>query len=111
MKYTVKERSSGSIIAQGVENQNVRLFEGNLYFAPDAVNMDHLRVTERIYTCPYKGQCFWIDLEAESGRATNIGWVYRNPKAGYEFIKDQIGFYNRDTSGTVSVKEPVAVSA
>jgi uncharacterized protein (DUF427 family) len=111
MKYTVKERTGGSIIAQGTDNESVRLFEGNLYFAPDAVNMEHLRVTERIYTCPYKGQCFWIDLETDSGRATNVAWVYRNPKAGYEFIRDKIGFYNRDTAGTVTVKESVAATA
>jgi uncharacterized protein (DUF427 family) len=105
MKYTVKERASGDIIAQGTEGDNVRLFEGNLYFAPDAVNTGHLTVTDRTYTCPYKGVCYWIDLEGPSGRSTDIGWVYREPKSGYEFIKDQWAFYNRDTAGTQAVKE------
>lgn len=100
MQYAIKERASEALIAQGNEQETVRLFEGNLYFSPDVVNMDHLKVTERTYTCPYKGVCYWIDLVAPGAQATNIAWVYRNPKAGYEFIKDEIAFYNRDTAGT-----------
>lgn len=106
MPLVVKERPSNTSIAIGNENETVRVFEGNWYFAPEAVSMDHLRVTERTYTCPYKGVCFWIDLEAEDGtRTQNIGWVYRNPKPGYEFIKDQVAFYSRPTAGTLPDKQ------
>jgi uncharacterized protein (DUF427 family) len=105
MNYVVKERASGDVLAQGEEGSGARLFEGNLYFAPANVNTAHLKVTERTYTCPYKGVCFWIDLEADGVKAQNVGWVYRNPKPGYEFIKDEIAFYNRETSGTQVVKE------
>lgn len=101
MKVVVKERASQDVIAQGEKNQELQEFEGNIYFKPEAVQLSKLRVTERTYTCPYKGVCYWIDLETANGRAQNIGWVYREPKPGYEFIKDQIGFY-RSTSGTVA---------
>jgi uncharacterized protein (DUF427 family) len=104
-KYIVKERATGAVLAEGVEGEQVRVFEGNLYFAPEAVNDANLKVTERTYTCPYKGVCYWIDLEGPGGRSNNIGWVYREPKAGYEFIKDQWAFYNRETAGTQAVKE------
>jgi uncharacterized protein (DUF427 family) len=105
MKFTVKSRKGGAVLAQGVENETVRQFEGNLYFAPEAVRAEHLVVTERIYTCPYKGVCYWVDLDSPDGRAQNVAWIYREPKPGYEFIKDQWGFYNRDTAGTESVRE------
>lgn len=98
--FIVKNKKSGSVIASGVENETARAFEGNWYFKPDAVSMEHLKVTERTYTCPYKGVCYWIDLEAPDHRAQNVAWVYRNPKPGYEFIKDEIAFYSRDTAGT-----------
>lgn len=105
MSLTIKERATNALIAAGNENETVRVFEGNWYFQPQAVNMDHLRVTERTYTCPYKGVCFWIDLETPDGNRTqNIGWVYRQPKTGYEFIQDQIGFYARPTAGTLAEK-------
>lgn len=103
MGLTVKERASGKVLAQGDENKSARVFEGNWYFTPDAVNMANLRVTERTYTCPYKGICYWIDLETPEGtRTQNVAWVYRQPKPGYEFIRDEIGFYSRTTSGTVA---------
>ena len=103
MSLTIKERSTGSIIASGVENETVRLFEGAWYFKPELVNMEYLHVTERIYTCPYKGVCYWIDIETPDGqRAQNIGWVYRQPKPGYEFIKDEIGFSARSTQVTLA---------
>jgi uncharacterized protein (DUF427 family) len=67
--------------------------------------MGHLKITNRTYTCPYKGVCFWIDLEIPDGRvAQNVAWVYRSPKPGYEFIQDQLGFYARPTSGTLAEK-------
>jgi len=103
MSLIVKERFTGEIIASGTENESVRVFEGNWYFNPEVVNMEHLRVTERTYTCPYKGVCYWIDVETPDGqRAHNVAWVYRQPKPGYEFIKDQIGFYARSTQLTLA---------
>ncbi|MBI5666817.1 MAG: DUF427 domain-containing protein [Chloroflexi bacterium] len=103
MSLIIKERVSGMVIAAGSEDDSARVFEGNWYFAPEAVNMAHLKISDRTYTCPYKGTCFWIDLEPPSGvRTQNVGWVYRQPKPGYEFIKDQIGFYARSTPGTVA---------
>lgn len=106
MTLIVRERLSGEIIASGAENETVRVFEGNWYFAPEAVNMQRLTVTERTYTCPYKGVCYWIDVTAPDGtRAQNVGWVYCDPKPGYEFIKDQIAFYARDTAGTRAARE------
>lgn len=105
MPLTVKQRFTGEVIASGAENETARVFEGNWYFKPQAVNMDHLRVTERTYTCPYKGVCYWIDMETPDGqRAQNIAWVYRQPKPGYEFITDEIGFYARPTQLTVAEK-------
>ncbi len=105
MSLTIKERATNALIATGNENETVRVFEGNWYFHPQAVNMEHLHITERTYTCPYKGVCYWIDLETPDGsRIQNIGWVYRQPKSGYEFIKDQIGFYARPTAGTLAEK-------
>lgn len=106
MPFIVKEKDSGQVIAAGkTSDKTALLFEGNWYFAPDAVDMSHLKVTNRTYTCPYKGVCFWVDLESPTLQAKNIGWVYNNPKPGYEMIKDHIGFYARDTSGTVAVQE------
>ncbi len=101
----VKERTASAIIAAAAENSGARVFEGNWYFKPENVNMDYLKVTERTYVCPYKGICFWIDAVSPEGQVSrNVGWVYRNPKPGYEFIKDEIGFYARNSAGILVEK-------
>jgi uncharacterized protein (DUF427 family) len=105
MELVVKERAGGTVIAKGTEPETVRVFEGNWYYAPDVVQMEHLKISSRTYTCPYKGVCYWIDLEMPDGHVVrNVAWVYRQPKAGYEFIQDRIGFYARATSGTLAEK-------
>lgn len=98
----IKEKLNGTVIASGVEDQTVTIFEGHWYFSPEVVNMTHLRVTERTYTCPYKGVCYWVDLVSPEITTKNIGWVYRHPLPDYQFIKDQFGFYARDTNGTTA---------
>lgn len=100
MTWIIRDKHSGAIIAQGIEGETVREFENHWYFNPEAVNMAYLRVTERTYHCPYKGICYWIDLVTPTVIARNIAWVYREPRPGYEFIKDLIAFYARETSAT-----------
>jgi uncharacterized protein (DUF427 family) len=87
------ESNSGLRLAQGAEPTGVFRFEGNWYFAPDGVAMQHLQETTRTYTCPYKGLCYWIDLVENGQTSQNVAWVYRQPKPGYEQIKDHIAFY------------------
>lgn len=99
----IQEKGGGRVIASGEADRQVNLLEGNWYFDPGAVDFSVLTVTSRTYTCPYKGICYWIDLETEKGRVPNIAWVYRDPMLDYLFIKDQIGFYARSTSGTEAI--------
>lgn len=96
----IKETLTGTVLAAGQEGSHARVFEGNWYFSPDVVDTTYLRVTERTYRCPYKGLCYWIDLQTPNGEVQNVGWVYTEPLPDYEFIKDQIAFYARDTAGT-----------
>lgn len=105
MTLKIQEQSTQAVIASGELGQAAMIFEGYWYFDPNAVNMEHLKVTERIYTCSYKGTCFWIDFESPEGTVRNVGWVYRNPMDGFEFIKDKIGFYPRNTPLTVALQE------
>ncbi len=106
MSLKIKQKDTQQVIAEGSpDDKSALVFEGNWYFAPDHVNMQYLKVTERTYTCPYKGVCYWIDLDSPTLKAENIGWVYQNPKPGFEMIKGQIGFYARDTQGTLAVRE------
>lgn len=94
MSITIREKSSGTTLAQGEPPTDVLTYEGNLYFAPTAVVQDVLKLTSRTYTCPYKGTCHYVDFAGPDGTsAKDVAWVYAEPKPGHEAIKGRYGFY------------------
>jgi uncharacterized protein (DUF427 family) len=97
---TIKAKQSGATLATAVKGAGVHLFEGAWYFDKDKVDMTDLVVTDRIYTCPYKGRCYWIDLQTSDGRLQDVAWIYFELKPGYEFVEDQIGFYAGSRAAT-----------
>jgi uncharacterized protein (DUF427 family) len=95
MSIRIQEAKTGAVLAEGEPgSEDVLRYEGNWYFAPVAVRRDVLRVTERTYTCPAKGTCFWVDHVNPDGTTTrDVAWIYENPKPGHERIRGRYGFY------------------
>lgn len=94
MSISIVEKESGMRLAQAEEGQGVVSYEGNWYFDPQAVDQAALRVTDRTYTCPYKGTCNWVDHVRPDGRVVkDVAWVYPAPKPGHEVIRGRYGFY------------------
>jgi uncharacterized protein (DUF427 family) len=89
---TVRDVTRNEIVAQGEQDQSVIVLEGSFYFAADDVKQDHLIITQRTYTCPYKGLCQWINLDSADGVIPNVGWVYTQPSPKFEYIRDKIAF-------------------
>ncbi len=105
MKITIRERATGVILAAATDASQVFSFEGNWYFAPEAVNQAALKVTDDTYTCGYKGTCNWVSFDDGSRRAPQVAWIYQSPKAGYERIAGRYGFYAGDRSTTIEERE------
>jgi uncharacterized protein (DUF427 family) len=94
MTIIIRESTSGALLAKGEPGTEVVEYEGNLYFAPSSVNHGVLRVSDRTYTCPYKGTCNWVDYVATDGTAVcDVAWVYPSVKPGHELIQGRFGFY------------------
>jgi uncharacterized protein (DUF427 family) len=94
MSIVIRESRSGALLAQGEPGTEVVDYEGNLYFAPSAVDHGVLRVSDRTYTCPYKGTCNWVDYMAADGTTVrDVAWVYPRVKPGHELILGRFGFY------------------
>ena len=94
MSIVIHEKSSGTVLAKGEPESDALKYEGNWYFKPEAVESAVLAVTDRTYTCPYKGTCHWVDyLGSDGSRVKDVAWVYADPKPGHEMIKDRYGFY------------------
>lgn len=104
----IKESATGIVLAEGVLDETVRQIESGWYFPPESVDMTYLQITQRTYTCPYKGVCYWIDLDAPDMHAQNVAWVYQNPKRGYEAIKGYIAFNRKGSPATVAVQAETA---
>ncbi len=104
----VSDRQNGTIIAEAVLGEQVIELENSWYFAPEQVDMTHLHITERTYTCPYKGVCHWIDLEVGGVYAQNVAWVYHKPKRGFEQIAGRIAF-SKEAGFALSIDMPEVV--
>ncbi len=94
MSITIKEKSSGAILAASEPGAGVDKYEGNWYFEPSSVRVETLRVTDRTYTCPFKGTCNWVDFVAADGTTVkDVAWVYPSPKPGHDLIRGRYAFY------------------
>lgn len=103
---TIEDATRQTPLATGELGKTVIVEEGSYYFDRAQVEMGNLQITDRLYTCPYKGVCNWIDLMGANGKVIKeVGWVYPNPKRGYEHIKDRIAFYPGIRTGTVAKLE------
>jgi uncharacterized protein (DUF427 family) len=101
MNVTISERESGTRLAQAEVGAGLVKHEGNWYFDPASVEADVLRVTERTYTCPYKGTCNWVDYVGADGRTVrDVAWLYPSVKPGHETIQGRYGFYSGNGPAT-----------
>lgn len=101
MGIMIREKDSGTTLAQADVGPSLAKYEGNWYFDPAAVAADVLRVTERTYTCPYKGTCNWVDYVGPDGRTIkDVAWFYPEVKAGHELIRGRYGFYTGSRGAT-----------
>ncbi len=74
------------------DGQVIRL-EGNYYFHPDVVDTSALEITSRLYDCPKKGICNWIDMRTDKGIVTDAAWIYPETKKDFQHIAGWYGFY------------------
>jgi uncharacterized protein (DUF427 family) len=101
MSIVIRESRTGTVLAHGEQATDVVSYEGNLYFDPATVNRSVLDVTERTYTCPYKGTCNWVDFVGPDGSRTwDVAWIYPQVKPGHELIAGRFGFHTGDRGST-----------
>lgn len=79
------------------ESEHTERVEGNHYFPPEAVNMDHLVMTTRHTYCPWKGEASYYSLEHDGELLENAAWTYLEPKDAARNIQGHIAFDRRVT--------------
>ena len=86
---------NGATIADTTQAQRVlETFGAPVFYLPLAdVRADLVTETARNTVCEWKGSASYYSLRVEDRTAENVGWAYRDPKPGYEALRDHIAFY------------------
>ncbi len=63
------------------------------YIPREDVRMDLLERTERVTTCPFKGEANYFSIRDGHDRDDNAVWTYETPKGGVGEIASHLAFY------------------
>jgi uncharacterized protein (DUF427 family) len=64
------------------------------YIPRDDVVMSTLERTDRVTTCPYKGEANYFSIRDGGARDDNAVWTYESPKAEVAEIASHLAFYS-----------------
>ena len=74
------------------ESDKYETVEGNLYFPSESVKWDYLRLGDKQYTCPWKGEATYYDIAVGDQVKKNAAWSYLEPKEAAKNIKSHVAF-------------------
>ncbi|MHC4105466.1 MAG: DUF427 domain-containing protein [Planctomycetota bacterium] len=75
------------------ESDNTEIVEGNHYFPPETVNMEHFKQSDHHTVCPWKGTASYYNVEADGSANENAAWYYPDPKKAADHIKGYVAFW------------------
>ena len=81
---------NGVVIA---ESPTTVIVEGNHYFPPDAVKMEHFTESTRHTVCPWKGTASYYNVVANGETSENAAWYYPDTSERAAHIKGHVAFY------------------
>jgi uncharacterized protein (DUF427 family) len=92
-------RAGGAVL--GETQSALELTEGRMppviYFPRGDVAMAFLERSDKVTTCPKKGQAAHYDIVTKSTVLRNAAWSYEDPKESVAAIAGHIAFYPLDT--------------
>ena len=91
-------RAGGAVLGESA--RALVLHEGDyppvVYFPRDDIAMEFLDVSEKVTTCPWKGDARHYSIVTKSTVLAESAWSYEDPKPDVEAIRSHIAFYQRD---------------
>jgi uncharacterized protein (DUF427 family) len=96
----------GKVIAEAGRDELIYI-EGNWYFPPNKVRSEYLSKSDTPYTCPWKGECQYFNINTDGEISKDDAWCYPHPKeSAIEIVKKSSG---KDFSGYIAFWRSVAV--
>ena len=80
----------GAVLA---ECDDTVLVEGNHYFPPDALRMEHFTPTATQTTCGWKGVCHYYTVTVAGQTNPDCAWVYPAPKPDAAHVAGRVAFW------------------
>ena len=91
-------RAGGAVL--GESDSALSLIERDyptvVYFPRDDIAMDFLDVSDKVTTCPHKGDATHYSIVTKSTVLKDATWSYEAPKDGVSDIAGHLAFYTRD---------------
>ncbi len=91
-------RAGGAVL--GESENALELSEGDydpvIYFPRGDIAMDFLDQTDKVTTCPWKGEAQHFSISTSGSMLENSAWSYETPKPEVAAIAGHIAFYNGD---------------
>ncbi len=91
-------RAGGAVL--GESSAALELREGDygpvIYFPRGDIAMDFLDPSEKVSTCPHKGDAVHFSIVTKSTVLTDAAWSYESPIDGVADITGHLAFYPRD---------------
>lgn len=80
----------GAVLAESDKHEVV---EGNVYFPPEALKMEHFKPTETHTTCGWKGLASYYDVVVGADVNKDAAWYYPEPKDAAKNIRGYVAFW------------------
>ncbi|MDJ0924250.1 MAG: DUF427 domain-containing protein [Acidimicrobiia bacterium] len=80
----------GAVLA---ESDDTVVVEGNHYFPPDSIVVEHFVASSRRTRCPWKGMASYYDIVVDGDVNSGAAWYYADPKPAAADIKDRVAFW------------------
>jgi uncharacterized protein (DUF427 family) len=81
---------NGKLLAQ---SDTFELVEGNVYFPPGSLVMEHFRPSVTHTTCGWKGEASYYDVVVDGQDNRDAAWFYPSPKAAAANITGYVAFW------------------
>lgn len=92
---TYSVRAQGAVI--GESSRALELIEGEydpvIYIPRDDLEMVFFDRSDRVTTCPWKGEATYFHLVGKNRQQDNVAWSYEAPHDGVAAIAGYLAFY------------------
>ena len=81
-----------TVIAQAPDDR-VKVVEGNVYFPPEAIDKQFIKLSAHTTTCGWKGTAKYYDLVVEGDENKAAAWYYPAPLDAAKEITGFVAFW------------------